>query len=142
MKTSRPSPNQETKNLYIPITLSPETNPFRIRQINGNPDSRAIMIATSLANQSVPTFILANQRRRGKPLPKKQPPLAAPLPENHSALPPLPSESPDVKNICFVTALFFAKFFQNPNYKIFKLTWEKLNDIKKKATYKLSTSAP
>jgi hypothetical protein len=80
------------------------------------------MIATSLANRLVPTSILAGQRRRGKPLPKKQPPLAAPLPENHNALPPLPLESPDVKNIRFVTALSFAKFSQNPDYKIFKLT--------------------
>jgi hypothetical protein len=92
-------PNQGTKDLYIPITLSPGTNPFRIRQINGNPNSRAIIIATSLANRPVPTFILAGQRRRGKPLPKKQPPFAASLPEDYSALPPLSSESPDVKNI-------------------------------------------
>jgi hypothetical protein len=80
------------------------------------------MIATSPANQPIPTFILANQRRRGKPLLKKQPPLAAPLPEDHNALPPLPSKSPDVKNIRFVTALSFAKFFQNPDCKIFKFT--------------------
>jgi hypothetical protein len=72
-------PNQGTKDLYIPITLFPGTNLFRIRQINGNPDSRAIMIATSLANRPIPTFILAGQRRRGKPLPKKQPPFAAPF---------------------------------------------------------------
>jgi hypothetical protein len=135
-------PNQGTENLYIPITLSPETNSFRIRQINGNLNSRAIIIATSFANRLIPTFILAGQRRRGKPLPKKQPPFAAPLPENHSALPPLPSESPDMKNIRFVTALSFAKFSQNPDYKVFKLTWEELNGIKKKAAYKLSTSAP
>jgi hypothetical protein len=115
-------PNQETKDLYIPITLSPETNPFRIRQINGNPDSRAIIIATSFANRLISIFILAGQRRRGKLLPKKQPLLAAPLPEDHSALPLLSSESPDVKNIRFVTALFFAKFSQNPDCKIFKLT--------------------
>jgi hypothetical protein len=63
--------NQGTEDLYIPITLSPETNLFRIRQINGNPDLRAIMIATSFANRPIPTFILADQRRRGKPLPKK-----------------------------------------------------------------------
>jgi hypothetical protein len=75
---------------------------------------------------------LAGQRRRGKPLLKKQPPLVAPLPENYSALPPLPSESPDIKDIRFVTALPFAKFFQNPDYKIFKFTWEELNNIKKK----------
>jgi hypothetical protein len=104
------------------MILFPGINSFRTRQINGNPDSRAIIIATSLVNRPVPTFILAGQRRRGKPLPKKQPPLAAPLPEDHSALPPLPSESPDVKNIRFVTALSFAKFSQNPDYKIFKLT--------------------
>jgi hypothetical protein len=114
-------PNQGTEDLYIPMTLSPGTNFFRIRQIDGNPDSRAIMIANSPANRPIPTFILAGQRRRGKPLPKKQPLFAAPLPENHSALPPLPSESPDVKNIRFVTALSFAKFSQNPDYKIFKL---------------------
>jgi hypothetical protein len=66
-------------------------------------------------------------------LPKKQPLFAAPLPENYSALPPLSSESPDMKNIRFVTALSFAKFFQNPNYKIFKLTWEELNGIKKES---------
>jgi hypothetical protein len=104
-------PNRGTKDLYIPIILSPGTNPFRIRQINSNPDPRAIIIATSLANRPISTFILTGQRRRGKPLPKKQPPLAAPLPEDHSALPPLPSESPDVKNIHFVIALSFAKFF-------------------------------
>jgi hypothetical protein len=126
-------PNQGTADLYIPITLSPGTNPFRTRQINGNPDSRAIIIATNLANRSTPTFILAGQRRRGKPLPKKQPPLAASLPENHSALPPLPSESPDIKNSRFITALSFAKFSQNPDYKIFKLTWEKLDGIKKES---------
>jgi hypothetical protein len=135
-------PNQGTKDLYIPITLSPGTNPFRTRQINGNPDSRAIIIATSFANRLIPTFILADQRRRGKPLPKKQPPFAAPLPENHSALPSLPLKSPNMKNIRFITALSFAKFFQNPDYKVFKLTWEKLDGIKKKAAYKLSTSAP
>jgi hypothetical protein len=110
-------PNQETEDLYIPIILFPGTNPFRIRQINGNPDSRAIMIATSPANRPIPTFILAGQRRRGKPLPKKQPPLAAPLPEDHSALPPLPSESPDIKNIRFITALSFAKFPKTPIVK-------------------------
>jgi hypothetical protein len=92
-----------------------------------------MMIATSPANRLIPTFILAGQRRRGKPLPKKQPPLAAPLPENYSALPPLPSESPDVKNIRFVTALSFAKFSQNSDCKIFKLTWEKLDGIKKES---------
>jgi hypothetical protein len=126
-------PNQGIKDLYIPMILSPGTNSFRIRQINSNPDSRAIIIATSLINRPIPTFILAGQRRRGKPLPKKQPPFAAPLPEDHSALPPLPSKSPDVKNIRFVTALSFAKFFQNPDYKIFKLTWEKLDGIKKES---------
>jgi hypothetical protein len=67
-------PNRGTKDLYIPIIFSPGTNSFRIRQINGNPESRAIIIATSLANQPVPTFILAGQRRRGKPLPKKNNP--------------------------------------------------------------------
>jgi hypothetical protein len=91
------------------------------------------MIATSPANRLIPTFILAGQRRRGKPLLKKQPPLAAPLSEDHSALLPLPSESPDVKNIRFVTALSFAKFSQNPDCKIFKLTWKKLNGIKKES---------
>jgi hypothetical protein len=115
-------PNQGAENLYIPMILSPGTNPFRIRQINGNPDSRAIMIAISPANRLVPTFILAGQRRRGKPLLKKQPPFAAPLPEDYSALPSLSSESPDMKNIRFVKALFFAKFFQNPDCKVFKLT--------------------
>jgi hypothetical protein len=126
-------PNQGTEDLYIPMIFSLRTNPFRTRQINGNPDSRAIMIATSPANRPVPTSILVNQRRRGKPLLKKQPPFAAPLPEDYSALPPLPSESPDVKNIRFVTALFFAKFSQNPDYKVFKLTWEELNGIKKES---------
>jgi hypothetical protein len=115
------------------MTLSPETNPFRTRQINGNPDSRAIIIATNPVSRPIPTFILAGQRRRGKPLPKKQPPLAAPLPKDYSALPPLPSESPDMKNIRFVTALSFAKFSQDPDCKIFKLTWEKLNGIKKES---------
>jgi hypothetical protein len=38
-----------------------------------------------------------------------------------------------VKNIRFVTTLFFAKFSQNLDCKIFKLTWEKLNDIKKES---------
>jgi hypothetical protein len=52
-------PNQGTKDLYIPITLSPGTNPFCTRQIGGNPNSRAMMIATSLANRPVPTSILA-----------------------------------------------------------------------------------
>jgi hypothetical protein len=104
------------------MTLSPGTNLFRIRQIDGNPDSRAMIIATSLANRPIPTFILAGQRRRGKPLLKKQPFFAAPLPEDYSALPPLPSESPDIKNIRFVIALFFAKFFQNPDCKVFKFT--------------------
>jgi hypothetical protein len=115
------------------MTLSLETNSFRIRQINGNPDSRTIIIATSLASRLIPTFILAGQRRYGKPLLKKQPPLVAPLPENYSALPPLPSESPDVKNIRFVTALSFAEFSQNPDCKIFKLTWEKLDGIEKES---------
>jgi hypothetical protein len=126
-------PNQGTEDLYIPMILFSGTNFFRIRQINGNPDSRAIMIATSPANRLIPIFILAGQRRRGKPLPKKQPFFAAPLPEDHSALPPLPSKSPDVKNIRFVIALFFAKFFQNPDYKIFKLIWKELNGIEKES---------
>jgi hypothetical protein len=126
-------PNQRTKDLYIPIIFFPKTNPFRIHQINGNPDSRTIIIAISPVNRPILTFILAGQRRHGKPLPKKQPPFAAPLPEDHSALPPLPSESPDVKNIRFVTALFFAKFSQNSDCKIFKLTWEKLDGIKKES---------
>jgi hypothetical protein len=64
-------PNQGTKDLYIPMTLSPGTNPFYTRQIDGNPDSRAIMIATSPASRPIPTSILAGQRRRGKPLSKK-----------------------------------------------------------------------
>jgi hypothetical protein len=92
-----------------------------------------MMIAISPANRSILTFILAGQRRRGKPLPKKQPPFAAPPPEDYSALPPLPSESPDIKNICFVIALFFAKFFQNINYKVFKFIWEELNSTKKES---------
>jgi hypothetical protein len=66
-------------------------------------------------------------------LPKKQPPFAAPLPEDHNALPPLPSESPDMKNIRFVTALSFAKFSQNPDCKIFKFTWEELDGIEKES---------
>jgi hypothetical protein len=103
------------------MTLFPGTSLFRTRQINGNPDSRAIMIATSPANQPVPTSILANQRRRGKPLLKEQPLLAAPLPEDYSTLPPLPSESPNIKDIRFVITLPFAKLFQNPDYQIFKL---------------------
>jgi hypothetical protein len=107
-------PNQGTKDLYIPITLFPETNPFCTRQINGNPDLRAIIIVTSPASRPVPTSILAGQRRRGKPLPKEQPFFAAPLPEDYSALPPLPSGSPDMKDIRFVIALPFAKFFQKP----------------------------
>jgi hypothetical protein len=126
-------PNQGTKDLYIPMTLSPGTNFFRIRQINGNPDSRAIIIATSLISRPVSTFILAGQRRREKLLPKKQPPFAAPLLENYSALPPLPLESPDVKNIRFVTALFFAKFFQDPDCKVFKFTWEELDGMEKES---------
>jgi hypothetical protein len=126
-------PNQGTENLYILMILFPGTNLFRIRQINGNPDSRAMMIATSFTNRPILTFILASQRRRGKPLLKKQPPLAIPLLENYSALPPLPSKSPDVKNIRFITALSFAKFFQNPDCKIFKFTWEELNSIKKES---------
>jgi hypothetical protein len=81
-----------------------------------------MMIATSPANRPIPTFILAGQRRRGKPLPKKQPLFAASLPENYSALPSLLSESPDVKNIRFIIALSFAKFFQDPDCKIFKFT--------------------
>jgi hypothetical protein len=113
------------------MVFSSRTNPFRIRQIDGNPDSRAIIIATSPANRPVPIFILAGQRRRGKPLPKKQPLFAASLSENYSALPPLPSRSPAVKNIRFVIALSFAKFFQNPDYKVFKFIWKKLDDIKK-----------
>jgi hypothetical protein len=110
-------PNQGTEDLYIPMILSSGTNLFRTRQINSNPDSRVIIIATNPANRPVPIFILAGQRRRGKPLPKKQPPLAAPLLEDYSALPLLPSESPDMKNIRFVTALSFAKFFQTPIIK-------------------------
>jgi hypothetical protein len=66
-------------------------------------------------------------------LPKKQPLFAAPLSKNYSALPPLPSESPDVKNIRFIIILSFAKFSQNPDCKIFKLTWKKLNGIKKES---------
>jgi hypothetical protein len=36
-----------------------------------------------------------------------------------------------MKNIRFIIALSFAKFFQNPDYKIFKLTWKELNGKKK-----------
>jgi hypothetical protein len=115
------------------MTFSPGTNPFRTRQIDGNPDSRAMMIATSPASRPVPVSILAGQRRRGNPLPKEPPPLTAPLPEDHRALPPPPSGSPDVKDIRFVTALPFAKFSQNPDYQILKLTWEELNGIKKES---------
>jgi hypothetical protein len=115
------------------MTLSSGTNPFCTRQIGGNPDLRAMMIATSPANRPVPTSILAGQRRRGKPLPKEQPPLAAPLPENHSALPSLPSRSPDMKDIRFVTTLPFAKFSQKPGCQVFKLTWEELNGIEKES---------
>jgi hypothetical protein len=132
-KNEQAPPNQGTKDLYIPITLFPGTNFFRIRQIDGNLDSRAMMIAINPASRPILTFILASQRRRGKPLPKKQPPFAAPLPEDYSALPPLPSESPDMKNIRFVIALFFAKFSQNPDCKVFKFTWEELDGIKKES---------
>jgi hypothetical protein len=126
-------PNQKTKDLYILMILFSGTNPFYIRQIDGNPDLRAIMIATSPANRLIPTSILAGQRRRGKPFLKKQPLFAAPLPENYSALPPLPSESPDIKDIRFITALPFAKFFQKPGCQVFKLTWEELDGIEKES---------
>jgi hypothetical protein len=43
-------PNQGTEDLYILMTFFPGTNFFRTRQINNNPDSRAIIIATSPAN--------------------------------------------------------------------------------------------
>jgi hypothetical protein len=115
-------PNQRTEDLYIPIIFFPGTNLFCTRQIGGNPDLRAMIIATSLANRPVPISILADQRRRGKPFLKEQPLFAAPLPENHSALLLLPSKSPDMKDIRFVTVLFFAKFFQKPGYQVFKLT--------------------
>jgi hypothetical protein len=48
-------------------------------------------------------------------------------------LPLLPLGSPDAKNIRFVIALPFAKFFQNPNYKVFKFTWEELDGIKEES---------
>jgi hypothetical protein len=51
--------NQKTEDLYIPMILSPGTNPFCIRQIGCNPDSRAIIIAISPANRPVPISILA-----------------------------------------------------------------------------------
>jgi hypothetical protein len=91
------------------------------------------MIAISLASKPVSTSILADQRRRGKPLPKKQPPFAAPLPENYNALPLLPSKSPDITDIRFVIALPFAKFFQNPDYQVFKFTWKELNGIEEES---------
>jgi hypothetical protein len=63
--------NQGTKTLCILIFFSSKINLFRIRQINNNPDLRAIIIATNFVNQSIPIFILASQHRRGKPLLKK-----------------------------------------------------------------------
>jgi hypothetical protein len=38
-----------------------------------------------------------------------------------------------VKNIRFIIALSFAKFSQDPDYKVFKFTWEKLDGIKKES---------
>jgi hypothetical protein len=38
-----------------------------------------------------------------------------------------------MKDIRFVTALPFAKFFQDPGCQVFKLTWKELNGIKKES---------
>jgi hypothetical protein len=76
-------------------------------------------------------FYIGSQHRGGKPLLEKLPPLAAPLLENHSTLPPLFSGSPNMKDIRFITAFPFAKLSQNPNYQVFKFTWKKLDGIKK-----------
>jgi hypothetical protein len=38
-----------------------------------------------------------------------------------------------MKDIRFVIALPFAKFFQKPGYQVFKLTWKELNGIKKES---------
>jgi hypothetical protein len=88
------------------------------------------MIPTFLNSCPIPVIKIAGQRRRSKPFSKKLPPLTVLLPEDHSALPPL-SERPNLTNIKFTQALPFAAYAQEPNCKIFKITWRELNDLKK-----------
>jgi hypothetical protein len=79
------------------------------------------MILTFLDNCSISVTKIAGQRRRGKPLLKKLPPLTVLLPEDYNAL-PLLFERPNLTNIKFTQALPFATYAQEPNCKIFKVT--------------------
>jgi hypothetical protein len=88
------------------------------------------MIFTFPNSRSIPVTKIASQRRCSKPLSKKLPPLTVLLPEDHNALPPL-FERPNLTDIKFTQALLFAAYAQEPNCKIFKITWRKLNDLEK-----------
>jgi hypothetical protein len=99
------------------------------------------MILTFSDNCSIPVTKIAGQRRRGKPFSKKLPPLTVLLPEDHNALLPL-SERPDLTNIKFTQVLPFAAYAQEPNCKIFKVIWRKLNDLKRKKNNNKNTFTP
>jgi hypothetical protein len=116
--------------LNILITLSSGTNPYRTQKIGGNSNNQALIILTFPNSRPIPVTKIAGQRRRGKPFSKKLPPLTVLLPEDHNALPPL-SERPNLTNIKFTQALPFAAYAQEPNCKIFKIIWRKLDDLKK-----------
>jgi hypothetical protein len=88
------------------------------------------MILTSPNNRLVLIIKIASQRYCGKPFSKKLPPFTVLLSEDHNALPPL-FERPDLTNIKFTQALSFVAYAQESNYKIFKIIWRELGNLKK-----------
>jgi hypothetical protein len=113
------------------MILSPGINLYHIQKFFGNnSDNQALMISTFPNNRLIPIAKIAGQRRCSKPLPKNLPPFTVLLPEDHNA-PPSLSERPDLIDIKFKQALPFAAYAQEPNRKIFKITWRKLDDLEK-----------
>jgi RNase H-like domain found in reverse transcriptase/Reverse transcriptase (RNA-dependent DNA polymerase)/Integrase zinc binding domain len=127
-----PPQDEAARESPIQMTLSPGTHPTRTHPV-GSPsqETRAVLIpSTPLYTRPAPAPFLAGQRRRGKPLPKEHPMPSGPPPEDHSALPQ--DEQPDLTDIKMVNALQFAKFGQGHGTRIFKMTWDELDNLSTK----------
>jgi hypothetical protein len=116
--------------LNILITLSPGINSYHIQKIGNSSNNQALMIFTFPDSCSIPITKIAGQRRYSKPFSKKLSPLTVLLLEDHNALLSL-FERSNLTNIKFTQASPFAAYAQEPNCKIFKIIWRKLDDLEK-----------